>query len=160
MAKSSNASQKPKKLPAKLAFYALQLIPRQINLSDEPMYEFNDETLQIIAYLCDIPFASFGSIEKYKTIEEKAAALFYHTIKNHSLPNGNKRTAVILTFTFLVYNEKWIYLEHKDLYDLSLQIASSSSADEEKDYNHILKLFSERIVGLSSVKWLKSSVLY
>lgn len=148
MAKSSNALQTPKKLPAKLAFYALQIIPRQIDLGNEPMYEFNEETLQKITYLCDIPFASFGGVEKYKTIEEKAAVLFYHTTKNHSLPNGNKRTAVILTFTFLVYNDKWIRLSHKELYDLSLEIASSNSDEESRAYGDIFKIFRERIVDL------------
>lgn len=50
---------------------------------------------------------TFDSIELYKSIEEKAANLFYLVIKDHPFADGNKRIASIL---FLYYLEKNSFL--------------------------------------------------
>ncbi len=39
------------------------------------------------------PQASFGGVESYPEFEQKAAVLLEHLVKNHPLPDGNKRTA-------------------------------------------------------------------
>jgi len=152
MAKSSSASQTPKKLPSNLAFYMLKEMPGELGLLKEPMYEFSSNNYRKVEYLCDVPFTSFAGVQKYVTVAEKAAALFYTATKDHLFPNGNKRTAVILTCSFLVYNNKWIRLSHEELYGLSLEIASSSSKEESKAYNDILKIFKERIVDIADAE--------
>lgn len=50
------------------------------------------------------PFAGFGSEDAYPTLELKAAVLLERLVRNHALPDGNKRTAFILTLTFLEHN--------------------------------------------------------
>ena len=154
MVKLSANSQTPKKLPHDLAFYMLQIMPERVGLAGEPMFEYNEENYQKIAFLCDTPFASFGGEEKYKTLAEKAAALFFNTTKDHRLPNGNKRTAVILTCAFLVFNNKWIKLTHQELYDLSLEVAETNREDSEAAYKKVLKIFEERIIDIAEAEWL------
>lgn len=50
------------------------------------------------------PKAGFGEARFYPTIFDKAAALAYSLIKNHPFNNGNKRTALLTTVTFLRFN--------------------------------------------------------
>ena len=39
------------------------------------------------------PRAGFGGVEAYPDFETKAAVLCWHLVKNHPLPDGNKRAA-------------------------------------------------------------------
>lgn len=151
MVKLSNASQKFNILPAGLAFSALQIIPKYLGLLDEPMYDFSEENFKKVEQLCDIPFASYGGIEKYKTIEEKAAALFCLTTKNHLFPNGNKRTAVILTCIFLMINNKWIKMSQDEMYRLSLRIAESRAGNNEKTFRQVCEIFRSQIMDIHDV---------
>ncbi len=50
------------------------------------------------------PFASFGSVDAYPTLVEQAAVLRQHLVRNHPLPDGNKRAAFLLTARFLDAN--------------------------------------------------------
>ena len=50
------------------------------------------------------PFASFGGVEAYPTLVEQAAVLLEHLVKNHPLPDANKRAAFLLTARFLDAN--------------------------------------------------------
>lgn len=82
-------------------------------------------------------YQSFGGVEFYPTIEEKAANLLYFVVKNHSFSDGNKRIAAYL---FVWFMEKNGILYHKNgskriadnaLVALTLMIAESKP--EEKD---------------------------
>ena len=50
------------------------------------------------------PSASFESHDFYPTFPEKAAALCYHIIKNHPLPDGNKRVGYLSLLEFVERN--------------------------------------------------------
>ncbi len=50
------------------------------------------------------PFASFEGADRYATLVEQAAGLIEHLARNHPLPDGNKRTAFLLTARFLDAN--------------------------------------------------------
>jgi death-on-curing family protein len=50
------------------------------------------------------PRTSIGDREKYRTLSQKAAALFHSLAKNHPFHNGNKRTAFVGTLSFLDRN--------------------------------------------------------
>jgi death-on-curing protein len=50
------------------------------------------------------PRAGFGDVERYPTLLEKAAVLLERLTRNHPLPDGNKRTAFIITGLFLEAN--------------------------------------------------------
>ena len=51
------------------------------------------------------PFASFGGVEAYPTLVEQAAVLLQHLVKNHPLPDANKRAAFLLMARFLDAND-------------------------------------------------------
>jgi death-on-curing protein len=50
------------------------------------------------------PFAGFGDEDAYPTLELKAAVLLERLVRNHPLPDGNKRTAFAMTIDFLDQN--------------------------------------------------------
>jgi death-on-curing protein len=50
------------------------------------------------------PFAGFGDQDAYPTLELKAAVLLERLVRNHPLPDGNKRTALAMTIDFLELN--------------------------------------------------------
>ena len=49
-------------------------------------------------------YQTFGGIDLYPSIEEKAANLLYFIVKNHSFTDGNKRIAAFLFLYFLEKN--------------------------------------------------------
>jgi len=50
------------------------------------------------------PRAGFGDVDVYPSLQEKAAILLERLARNHPLPDGNKRTAFLLTTLFLEIN--------------------------------------------------------
>lgn len=50
------------------------------------------------------PQAGFGGVEAYPDFETKAAVLCWHLVKNHPLPDGNKRCAFLATVEFIERN--------------------------------------------------------
>ena len=55
------------------------------------------------------PQAGFGGVEAYPDFETKAAVLCWHLVKNHALPDGNKRCAFLATVEFIERNGRtWV----------------------------------------------------
>ena len=50
------------------------------------------------------PFAGFGNRERYPTVAAKAAVLCSRLVRNHPLPDGNKRIAYICMREFIARN--------------------------------------------------------
>ena len=82
-------------------------------------------------------YQTFGGVELYPSVEEKAAMLLYLVTKNHSFSDGNKRIAAFLFLWFLEKNSV-LYkpdgtrlIENNTLVALTLMIAESRT--EEKD---------------------------
>ncbi len=82
-------------------------------------------------------YQTFGGVELYPSVEEKAAMLLYLVTKNHSFSDGNKRIAATL-FLWFMNNNGTLYREDgsKRIADntivaLTLMIAESQT--EEKD---------------------------
>ncbi|MDE6076294.1 MAG: virulence protein RhuM/Fic/DOC family protein [Muribaculaceae bacterium] len=82
-------------------------------------------------------YQTFGGVELYPSVEEKAAMLLYLVTKNHSFSDGNKRIAATLFLWFLngngiLYNEDGSKrIADNTLVALTLMIAESRT--EEKD---------------------------
>ena len=64
----------------------------------------------------------FGE-DAYATLELKAAALYSSLAQNHPLFDGNKRTSLILTFTFINLNGFDLTLSNDEAFDLTLAVA-------------------------------------
>jgi prophage maintenance system killer protein len=82
-------------------------------------------------------YQTFGGVELYPSVEEKAAMLLYLVTKNHSFSDGNKRIAATL-FLWFMDNNHILYnpdgskrIADNTLVALTLMIAESRT--EEKD---------------------------
>ena len=87
-------------------------------------------------------YQTFGGVELYPSVEEKAATLLYLVVKNHSFSDGNKRIAAMLFLWFMDRN-KVLYAAdgHKRIADntlVALTLMIAESRPEEKDI--IIKL--------------------
>lgn len=82
-------------------------------------------------------YQTFGGVELYPSVEEKAATLLYLVTKNHSFSDGNKRIAATL-FLWFLNNNGILYREDgsKRLADntlVALTLMIAESKPEEKD---------------------------
>ena len=83
------------------------------------------------------PAASMHGTDAYPSIEEKAAAMMSSLTQNHALFDGNKRTALILTFTFVKLNGFTLTFTNEEAFDLVLDAAQSKASLAE-----VAQLFS------------------
>lgn len=78
------------------------------------------------------PRAGFGDVEAYPDFATKAAVLCWHLVKNHPLPDGNKRCAFLATVEFVERNGRtWAAAPgDPDETDLMLRAVASSEVSE------------------------------
>ena len=76
---------------------------------------------------------SFGT-RKYLTTEEKAGAILYSIVHGHSFTDGNKRTGLLTTCLFLMFNGRILYVPHDTSKFLDkMADAADPKAPTEKD---------------------------
>ena len=91
-------------------------------------------------------YQTFGGVDVYPTIQEKAAHLLYFVVKNHSFVDGNKRIAAALFICFLdkcgiLYRENGARaIDNSALVGLTLMIASSRPKEKDMMVKVILNL--------------------
>ena len=90
-------------------------------------------------------FQSVFGQDAYPSIEEKAAHLFYFTVKNHPFNDGNKRTGAFSFIWFLQkaglrFQEK---ITPETLTALTLLIAESTPGDKDKMVGLVLLLLRD-----------------
>ena len=81
-------------------------------------------------------YQSFGGVEIYESLEEKAANLLYFVTKNHSFFDGNKRIAATMFLYFLDKNNALFIDGKKKIEDstlVALTIMIAESRPEEKE---------------------------
>ena len=95
----------------------------------------------------------FGSKDKYRTVPEVAATLFYGLAMNHAFDNGNKRTALVSMLVLLDRNRTLLMdATEEDLFDLvttmvkhQLPIRQDSSAKrDDLEVTYVAKWLRER----------------
>lgn len=67
--------------------------------------------------------ATFGGVLLHETIFEMAAAYLYGICRNHPFLDGNKRTALSASLTFLDMNGVGVDADEDEFYDLVIGIA-------------------------------------
>lgn len=77
------------------------------------------------------PKATFGGAFLHKGIFAMAAAYFLSLAKNHAFNDGNKRTAVSATTTFLQINGIGLETDEDELVAFAVHVASEKIANEE-----------------------------
>ena len=81
-------------------------------------------------------YQSFGGVDIYESLEEKAANLLYFVTKNHSFFDGNKRIAATMFLYFLDKNNALFVDGKKKMEDstlVALTIMIAESRPEEKE---------------------------
>ena len=78
-----------------------------------------------------VPRQTMFGEELYPDVLSKAAILFYLLIKNHPFLDGNKRTAFLALMRFLNLNGYTLNATNDDLYQFTIDVASSVLGKEE-----------------------------
>lgn len=80
------------------------------------------------------PQASFGGVECHEGLARKIAVLGYRILKNHPLPDGNKRTAFLAMTEMAKRNDtRLVQLSEEPVSDMfkTLLAAAAGELDEE-----------------------------
>lgn len=77
------------------------------------------------------PAASFGGVEFYPDFETKVAVLGYRLARNHALPDGNKRTALLAMIDFAERNGwRWRDLAEDETVEMMVTVAAGTVTEE------------------------------
>ena len=88
------------------------------------------------------PFQSFGNVEPFPSIQQKAARLGFGLIKNHPFVDGNKRIGAHAMLVFLALNGIELEYTQEELSDIIIKVASG-----ECGFDDLLKWVIERQLG-------------
>ena len=77
------------------------------------------------------PFQTFGGVDLYPTLPDKAAHLTYSLIKNHPFLDGNKRIGITVMIIFLKANGIDITCTNEELAALGWGLADGSISKAE-----------------------------
>jgi death on curing protein len=86
------------------------------------------------------PRAGFSDVDLYPSLAEKAAILLERLARNHPLPDGNKRTAFLMTVRFLEVNGLPL---HGTLPDVDVPLVERAAAGQV-GHEAIIEWVSER----------------
>ena len=84
------------------------------------------------------PLQSFGDMDFYPTVLEKAARLGYGLASNHPFLDGNKRIGALMVQLILKWNGYELQLQTGELADAFIAVASGSM-DEPQLYGWICR---------------------
>jgi death on curing protein len=87
------------------------------------------------------PQQTFGGVYLYPTFFEMAAAYACCLIKNHPFVDGNKRTGIVTSITFLGLNGIKVYFTEPQFFTLATVIATSTV-----DIQKTALIFSQAVV--------------
>jgi death-on-curing protein len=77
------------------------------------------------------PAAAFGGVEFYPEFETKVAVLGYRLARNHALPDGNKRAALLAMIEFAERNGRsWRILDEDETVETMIQVAAGTLSEE------------------------------
>lgn len=86
------------------------------------------------------PSTSFGGVDAYHSLLEKAAALTHSLVNNHALVDGNKRLGLAGLIAFLGMNGMQLTATNDEAYALIVNIADGSM-----DVSEIVSRLSELV---------------
>lgn len=77
------------------------------------------------------PFQSFGGIDAYPSLQQRAARLAYGLVNNHPFVDGNKRIGAHTMLVFLALNGIELSYTQEELASLFIAVASGDKGYEE-----------------------------
>jgi len=95
---------------------------------ENPIFPPGVKNRNLLESACTRPQTALGHTEKYGSIEEKAGALLHSLVKNHPFHNGNKRTGLVATVTFLWRNDRRLNqgVSDDDIFDMVVGVANDT----------------------------------
>ena len=133
------------KLTYEEAIKQIELVKEALGNSDLFGHEKDNSFRSSISTI----YQTFGGVDLYPSIEEKAANLLYFIVKNHSFSDGNKRIAAFIFLYFLEKNGLLFYLNGEKriadnaLVALTLMIAVSKPEEKETMIKVIVNLINK-----------------
>jgi len=77
------------------------------------------------------PAASFGGVEFYPDLSTKVGVLGYRLARNHALPDGNKRCALLAMIEFAERNGRsWKVLDEDETVETMVEVADGRMSEE------------------------------
>ena len=76
------------------------------------------------------PFQTFGNVEPYSSLQQKAARLGFGLIMDHPFIDGNKRTGTHTMLVFLALNNIDLEYTQQELSETIMQIAAGNYSFE------------------------------
>jgi len=116
----------------------LEILKRELMRKGEASDLFAVEREHGIEQILGAVAQTFGGEELYPSVEEKAAHIFYFTIKDHPFSDGNKRSGALLFLEFLRKNNALLKKDHTPKFTdtaltaLALLIAESQPKEKEQ----------------------------
>lgn len=86
---------------------------------------------EMIDYVCEKPFLFIYGHEKYPDLFEKAAVIRFSLARGHYFFDGNKRTAVMATYTFLMKNGYELIVSNDSLFEVSISVAKGNMNEKQ-----------------------------
>jgi death-on-curing protein len=75
--------------------------------------------------------ASFGGVEFYPDFATKVGVLGYRLVRNHALPDGNKRTAFLAMIEFAERNgRRWRDLDEDETVETMIRAAAGTLSED------------------------------
>jgi len=85
----------------------------------------------MIEYVCEkLFFVTYGE-EQYTSLFQKASVLMYAIARGHYFSDGNKRTAAMDTYTFLIKNGYELIVSNDNLYNTSIKVAAGELSERK-----------------------------
>ena len=90
----------------------------------------------------EAPYQTFGGVELFPTILEKAARLGYGLVANHPFVDGNKRIGIFVMLVYLKMNNIYLNFTDQEIIDMALNTASGLYK-----YEDILNILQDKDSG-------------
>ncbi|WP_088834392.1 type II toxin-antitoxin system death-on-curing family toxin [Paenibacillus tyrfis] len=109
-----------------------------IKLTAQQIKEIHDQELKesgglpgikepgYLELLADKPFSDYFGQEQYPGLFCKAAVYFHGIATAHAFSDGNKRTAVLVTYTFLLVNGYELDADPDELFEVTIRVATKA----------------------------------
>lgn len=97
-----------------------------------------DEGLLLSAL--EAPYQTFGGVELFPTILEKAVRLGYGLVANHPFVDGNKRIGILVMLTFFELNGIYVEFNDDEVIDIAMGVASG-----KYKYEDLLNIISNKL---------------
>ncbi|MQA01870.1 MAG: type II toxin-antitoxin system death-on-curing family toxin [Streptosporangiales bacterium] len=117
-----------------------RLHDREVTASD--LAGVREDLLEAAVMRCQ---TSAGGQDAFPNIHSKAAALFTALIRYHAFADGNKRTAVLATHTFYLFNGYFLAVEPEDIIALALAVAQGYTDEEDGEVTARLEGWAQPI---------------